>query len=129
MVSYDDVWTSMLVNCNVDNLIVPTEPVQIYDYIHNAISLINNRLATTYTYDDELEQVNETLTSSHILILANYIRLVILRNNLSYKSSIITPYSKEISIRNLSAQLKPSERLIEDANSIIDNLIFNSEEE
>lgn len=129
MTSYDNIWTTFLNNCKVSDIDLPQIPEQIYESIKNAVMHFNNRLRTTITCYDELEELNEELDDDHLLILAHYIRLIFLRNQKTFFESLWQPFSKDVGLKNFSTQLKSLETSITEQERMIDSLIMNMEDD
>ncbi|AKO91913.1 hypothetical protein BEH_07240 [Priestia filamentosa] len=129
MTSYDTVWTVFLNNCKTEDISVPTTEDKIYDCLNNALLHFNNRLRTTLTGDNSTELFSEELDGDSLLILAHYIRLILLKNELTYYTTVSQPFLKEIGMKNYKDQVNSFQYLINDCKSTIDELILNTEED
>lgn len=129
MTSYDAIWTTFLNNCKVNDLDLPQTSEKIYEAIKNGVLYFNNRLRTNITCDDNYETLNESLSDDHLLILANFIRLVFLSNQKTYYQTLFQPFASDIGLKNFSSQLKSLESTVIEQKSFIDHLIFNTMED
>lgn len=125
MTSYDKLWLTFLNNTKVDDLDLPQTPERIYEVIHNAILHFNNRLRDDLGYNDDLEQLDRELSNDHLIILAHYIRYSFLLNQLTYFQNVWQPFTKDVGMRNFSAQLKSLETSVDRQKETIDSLIMN----
>lgn len=129
MTSYDTIWNTFLNNTKVDDLDLPQTPIKIYDAIHNGILHFNNRLRENLDYDDDLEQVDRDLSGDNLLILAHYIRYVFLLNQQTYFQNVWQPFTKDIGMKNFTAQLKSLENSVEREQETIEKLIMNMQDD
>lgn len=94
--------------------------------IHSALDLYYNRVRDyDLTYDDTIETVSRTLISDEILILARYMRLNFLENQLTEYTTLYQPFSADIGLKNYQSQVKALQTLIDNENSKIERIIDN----
>lgn len=124
--SYDDIYVKFLSICKTEDINLPNTDEKIYQFIRSAVDYYNNRMRTILVCDDENECVNEELDSDGIIILANYLRLVLLTNELTYFTTVWQPFSKDLGLRNYQSQVKAHEFLIQNQEKKIDELIKNA---
>lgn len=129
MTSYDEIYTAFLSRCKVEDIDLPQTDAQIYDIIHNAISDFNNRLRDDLTYSDSTETVSRDLNNDHLLLLAHYIRLNFLKNQLLYFTNTWQPFAREISLKNFMTQLRTYKEIVKDQEKHIETLILNMSED
>lgn len=128
--TYDTIWTTFESKCKLSDIDLPQEQDKIYDIIHGAILSFNNRLSESIIqYDDTSETVDRDLSGDHLLILAHYIRLDILTNQLIYFSSVWQPFEKDIGFKNYASQLSTFRNIVDNEKNIIETLIINIEED
>jgi len=125
--TYDDVFTEFMTITKTDPINIPTEEEKIYDLIHNAVHLFNNRLRDNLGYDDENEIFSRELNHDELVILANFLKLVFLENQLIYFTTLFQPFTKEVGLRNYQSQVKSLEFLIQQQAKKIDELINNTQ--
>jgi len=128
MVSYDVIYQYFINNITIDSLFLPATITLQKEAIKNAVILYNNRMQDTLTCDDTLEVVDQALTDNQILLIANFIKLVLLKNVHTYKSSILYTFTKEIGVKDVQAQLKAAQYDIESQENSINMLIFNADD-
>lgn len=129
MTTYDELWIIFMNKVKLSDIDVPSTPDKIYDAIHGAVLSFNNRLRDSLDYDDTLETLSRTLNNDDLLILAHFIRIDILSNQLIYFTNVWQPFARDISIRNFSAQLKSLESLVEREEKLIEKMILNTQED
>lgn len=129
MTSYDTIYTTFLNKTKVSDIDLPTSDERIFDIIHGAILDFNNRMHDDLGYDDTLEQVDRELSNDELLILAHFIRLTVLKNQLTYFTSVWQPFQREISLKHYGTQLKSLEYLIESEEKKIEEIIRNQEDD
>ena len=123
--SYDTIYNKFLDISKTDNKNLPTTDDGKYGMITTAIDAVNNRIRTDYTYDNELEQVNENLNNDIILLIANYMRLYFLENQKTYYVTMFKPFRKEIGLLHYNTDIKAYETDISLQNGKIDEIIKN----
>mgnify|MGYP000878505341 FL=1 len=123
--SYDTIYNKFLDISKTDNKNLPTTDDGKYGMITTAIDAVNNRIRTDYTYDNELEQVNENLNNDIILLIANYMRLYFLENQKTYYVTMFKPFMKEIGLLHYNTDIKAYETDISLQNGKIDEIIKN----
>ena len=127
MTTYDDVYTEFMSITNTDPINIPTDQQKIYDAIHNAVHMFNNRLRDNLKYDDANEEFDRDLNEDELVILANFLKLTFLENQLTYFTTLFQPFAKDVGLRNYQSQVKSLEFLIEQQNKKIDELIRNTQ--
>ncbi|XZN14379.1 hypothetical protein ACSW9O_16070 (plasmid) [Clostridium perfringens] len=120
LTTYDEVWQCFLTNCKGTLQSIPQSDEVIYEYINNARVLYNIKIKSfqedfTYpiTCDNNKETLLVKLKDEELMILANYIKLVHLKNELTSFVSRFSVFQKELGIQNYNAQVKAKEYLIE----------------
>ncbi|WP_339198559.1 hypothetical protein MKY95_10120 [Paenibacillus sp. FSL P4-0176] len=126
MTSYDEIYEEFLSRCKVDDIDLPDTNEKIYAVIRSAVRDFNNKMRTQIMCDDELESVNQKLSDDDLLILAHYLRLNFLRNQLIHFSSTWQPFAKDIGLKNFQSQLKALETLVSNEKENIKELIVNT---
>lgn len=126
MTTYDEIFTQFLAINKTDPINIPTDNQPKYDMIHNAIYLINNRLRDTHLkYDDSLEQTDRELSIDEILVVARYMRLTFLENQLTEFATLYQPFAADIGLRNYQSQVKALQVLVDNENNKIERIIDN----
>lgn len=128
MTTYDELWKTFLDNCKLSDLDIPQNE-KIYDSIQNAVLHFNNRKRDELVADDDTELLNRQLNGDDLLLLAQYIRLSVLDGQRLYFTNIWNPFSKDVGLKNYSAQLKSKELLVKEQRALIDEIILNSAED
>lgn len=126
--SYDDIYQLFLNNIKVEDIDLPDTDPGRYNLIHNAVNLFNNRLRDNLACNDEIETVTRELNNDELLIIIHFMRLTLLKNLLTYKNSIFNVFTKEIGVKNITAQVNSLEFEINNEENIIDQIIFNSDD-
>lgn len=127
--NYDKVYSTFLDNCMVSDIDLPKTPEQIYRMINNAVLLFNNDMRTSITCDDSNELLSIELTEDDLLILAHFIRLAFLKNQLTLYVSTWQPFDKDMGIRNYRSQVQALQRVVKDTEEDIKKLKRNMEED
>lgn len=127
--SYDIIFTKFMTINKTESINIPTDDSKKYDMITNAVDSVNNRMRTSYTYNNALEEITEDLDNDTILITAHYIKLNFLENSLTYYVTLMKPFTKEIGLAHYNADVSALESLIESENKDIDKLISNLSED
>lgn len=126
LTSYDEIYVKFLSICKTEDINLPKDDKKIYEFIKSAVDLYNNRLRSNIICNDETETLNQKLDSDGLIILANFLRLVFLENELTYFTTIWQPFSKDLGLRNYQSQVKAQESLISNQVYRIDELIKNT---
>lgn len=129
MTTYDKLWETFIQKCKISDIDLPQIPEAIYQTIQGALLSYNNRKRDNITGDDTIEELSRELSTDELLILAHYIRLSILENQLIFFTNTWQPFSADVGLRNFGTQLKTLEKLVENENKKIDSLIANTEED
>ncbi|MGM9986064.1 MAG: hypothetical protein ACI35O_02440 [Bacillaceae bacterium] len=125
--TYDEIWETFLLNCKTDDINIPQAQEKIYATIRNAVMHFKNRTRDKINCIDETETLDVKLSDDHLLILANFIRLIFLRNEKTYFETQWQPFQQDIGIRNFSSQIKSMEGSIEEQKDTIDEMFKNTE--
>lgn len=132
MITYDELYTLFISTCSMEGLMLPKNDEQRYDVINSAVMRYNNRLRTNLKCDDEKEQITSEVegevSDDAQLIIAHFMRLILLNNALSYKNTIFTTFTKEIGVRNINSQTRSLQAMIENEEKEIDFLVFYADE-
>ena len=130
MITYDEIWETFLNNYKAEPIDLPSTNEQIYQFIANAVLLLNNRLRTSYTCDHENEVVNGLDGNADILLLiAHYIKLTFLKNDLTFFEKLWQPLSSDVGIKNFRVQMSSLTSSIEAQEKAIETFIFNAMED
>ena len=125
--TYDEIWETFLNNCKRDDIDLPQTEEKIYSTIRNAVMIFNNRTREDVECIDETETLNQKLSNDYLLILANYIRLVFLKNEVTYFEGIWQPFQQDVGFKNFTAQLNSMRASVKEQNATIDELFRNAE--
>ncbi|MGG1444786.1 hypothetical protein ABE354_22560 [Brevibacillus laterosporus] len=123
--TYDEIYTTFINRCKVDDLELPQNDEQRYNFIRGAIMDYNNRLQENLDWDDTSEAVSRELTVDDLLLIAHYLRLTFLKNQLIYFTNTWQPFTKDISLKNYQAQLRSLDSLISFEEKKIESIIQN----
>ncbi|HBA03761.1 MAG TPA: hypothetical protein DCW51_07340 [Clostridium sp.] len=133
MTTYDEIWECFLTNTKVNKSLIPTNEAIIYQWINNAKNLYNNKIKqyqNDFSYpvecNNDLEMLNMTLTNDELLIFANYIRLVFLKNEKTAFVSKYGVFQKEFGINNYNAQANAKDLEVKEQEAFINELIINA---
>jgi hypothetical protein len=118
-----------LENCPSDDIDLPNTDEGKYNMIKNAVLHFNNRLSDNLQTNNELEEVDRVLTDSHLLILAHYLRLSILKNTLFLFSRTWQPFKNDIGLKNFSYQISALKEIVKDEQNTIDAIILHQTED
>lgn len=134
--SYDQIWECFLENCGYNRNDLPQTDERRYAMINNAKDYYNNIIQNykeSYQYnlqcDDIIETLNVELSSDELLIFANILKLIFLRNKYTEFCSTWSIFSKELGISNYKAQSDAKLQLVKDQENDIYNLITNALED
>lgn len=125
MYTYDDVWDSFLINYKTEAINIPTEKDTIHNLILNSVRRMNNKMNIKITLNYELETVDGLIDDNYLLILAAYIKLLILENEKIYYTTLYQPTNSDIGIRNYNATVSSMSEEIKRQEILIQELIFN----
>lgn len=125
MYTYDDVWDSFLINYKTEVINIPTEKDTIHNLILNSVRRMNNKMNIKVTLNYELETVDGLIDDNYLLILAAYIKLLILENEKIYYTTLYQPTNSDIGIRNYNATVSSMSEEIKRQEILIQELIFN----
>lgn len=129
MTSYDNFYQVFIDNCRTEDINLPSFGEQQINAVTNAIRLYNNRIidiGTLIVADEINELVDRVVTDNELMIVAHFIRLVFLKNQRTYKNTVLTPFTKEMGVRNVSAQINSLKDEIKEQETFIESLIFNA---
>ena len=129
MYSYDDVWELFLNNYKADDTQLPESDDVIYDFIRNAVKLLNNRLDLDIIADDTTETLIGMQDDDELLLTAHYIRLVFLMNDRKYYESLWQPFSTDVGLRNFGTQLTSLKESVREQREMIEEIIRNQMED
>lgn len=129
MFTYDDIWEEFLQNYKVDDINLPQTTDAIYKIIRSAVRLMNNRLRLGLISDNSTETVVNLANEDQLIILANYIRLIMLKNDKKYYESLWQPMASDIGLRNFGTQLNSLKDSVKEQEKTIDDLIINTLED
>lgn len=130
MIAYDSIWETFLNNYKAEDIDLPSENEQIYQAIGNAVMFYNNRLRTLGICDDAIEMVTG-LENNHdtLLLIAHYIKLVFLNNDLTFYEKLWQPLSSDVGLKNFRNQLSSLASSIKAQEVLIEKFIFNAMED
>lgn len=129
MTTYDDIYTEFITKCQTDTINLPSTTDKIYDTIHSAIRHFNSRLRDTLSWDDLSESVDRDLSNDELILLAHFLRLSFLENQLISFSTIWQPFQSDIGLRNYQSQVKSLESLVTMEKDLIESLIDKTQED
>ena len=126
--TYDDVWTTFLDNYKADDIDIPQDEELIYRHIRNAVLLFNNRMRTDSVCDDDGEIIEGVSTNDEMLIIAQYIRLTLLRHTRDFYEKLLQGFEGDVGFKNFAAQLVSVRESIKEQERLINEFIFNTRE-
>lgn len=129
MTTYDDIFDCFTDNFQVDSNLLPQTDEGKYRMINNAIKHYNNKMQDNIKCENTTETINRELDDDNLLVVAHYIKLIYLQNDLSDFLSIYSTFQKEIGFKDYKDQLQGRERQIEKLEDKIDELITNMEDD
>lgn len=130
MITYDVIWETFLNNYRAEDIDLPETDEQIYPYITNAVMFLNNRLRTDFVCDDAQEVVTGTnLNDDVVLLIAHYIKLTFLKNDLTFFEKLWQPLASDVGIKNFRVQLASLTSSIKAQEKMIETFIFNAMED
>ena len=125
--SYDTLYSTFMNNNLADDIDLPQSEIEIYRVINNAVMLYNNRERDIIVCDDTLEEVDRELNNDEILMIAHYIKLAFLKNQMTAFTLTWQPFDKDMGLRNYDSQVRAMGRLVADAERVIQQFKFNKE--
>jgi len=125
--TYDEIYRFFINNISVDQLSLPNTVEGQWEVIKNGVAHFNNKMEDALVADDATETVSRALTNNEMLVLAHILKFILLQNMLIYKSSTLSPFTKEIGVKNVGDQLKAIRELIAYEEEEIDMIIFRSD--
>lgn len=129
MTTYDDVYKLFLNISKSVNGTLPQTMEQIYDFINTGVIYYNNRMRETISCDNTTETISNDLTQDRLLVLANFMKLVYLENEVNLYTSIWQPFAKDIGLNNYQSTLKGKQYAVQTQEEKIDILIQNFQED
>lgn len=129
MLTYDSIWSTFLDDYKVNDADLPQTDERIYQDINNAVRKINNRLRLKLFCNNDIEAVEGTSCNDHLILIAQYIRLIYLNNALVLYTSLYQPISPDVGIKNYSSQMVNLRQAILNQESDIEDYIFNMRED
>jgi Mg/Co/Ni transporter MgtE len=124
MTTYDDIFTTFISINKTNPVNIPTDDEKKYDMIHSAVLHYNNRMRASITWDDELEQLSIDLDNDQLILIAHYLKLACLENDLDYFVSVWSGFQSELK-GNYRDQQKGKQELVNREDDIIEKIIFN----
>lgn len=128
ILTYDSVWTTFRDNFKTLDMDVPTDEIEIYKTIKNAVLLFNNKFRTEAKANDSLEIIEGLKEGDDALILALYIKLTILNNTRTFYEHLLQGYDGDVGFKNFSSQLVSVRENITNTMLQLDTVIFNTKE-
>lgn len=129
MLTYDQIWSTFLDDYKVNDADLPQTSERIYQDIHNAVRKLNNRLRLNLICKDDIEAVEGTNCNDHLILIAQYIRLIYLNNAIVLYTSLYQPISQDVGIKNYSSQMVNLREAVLNQESDIEDYIFNMRED
>ena len=129
MTTYDEVWRLFLSVAKMPQHDLPNTDRQIYDLIEHATLLYNNEIGTNITTNEVTETFDKILSGDEKLIIAHYIRLMVLQNQLTFFQTTYQPFAKDITMSNFNTQLRTLQNAVRDEEQKILDLLANSEDD
>lgn len=127
--SYDSIYVKFMSINKTPDIDLPSTDGGKYLLIKNGVDRYNVRMDTNVVCDDGTETVNVDLNYWQIRIIALYMKYEITEGNRTYKTNLFTTFTKEIGIRNINSQLKSSSDSLMNTESLIDEIILNTDDE
>lgn len=127
--SYDSIYVKFMSINKTPDIDLPSTDEGKYLLIKNGVDRYNVRMDTDVVCDDSTETVNADLNYWQIRIIALYMKYEITEGNRTYKTNLFTTFTKEIGIRNINSQLKSSSDSLMNTESLIDEIILNTDDE
>lgn len=127
--TYDTIYSTFMDNNLADDIDLPQDDEGIYRFINNAIKLYNNRERDNIECNDDIESVDRKLNNDEILMIAHYIKLAFLKNQLSAFTLTWQPFDKDMGLRNYDSQVRAMGRLVSDVEDVIRDIKFSKEED
>lgn len=131
--TYDELAEYFIANCEINPSDLPKNDDQWCLFIANAIKIYNNKVkkyegfyTQNITADEFIEELNVSLNDDEILVVAHIMKLVMLKNSLSYFASVWSTFTKELGVKNFNQQVSAKQEMIDDTNRFIDELIQNT---
>lgn len=132
MTTYNQIWQCFLDNCGYKRSDIPQIDEIRYSMINNAKDYYNNIMQNyTESYQSNIqcadltETLNVQLTSDELLIFANILKLIFLKNRHSEFISIYNTFAKELGISNYKAQADAKLLVVKDQEQEVYRLITN----
>jgi hypothetical protein len=129
MTAYDEIWIQFLEINKTSEINLPRTDEGKYNAIRSGVRHYNNRLQDLITCDDTVEIINENLNDDKIILIAHYIKLSFLEKQLVDFSTTWNPFSKDVGVKNIQAQISALKDLINFEKATIEELILNSSED
>jgi hypothetical protein len=128
LTTYDDIYTEFITNCKTDDINLPQLDEQKYNAIRSAVRHYNNKTGDNLKCDDNLEEVSKELNDNQLIIVAHYLRLAFLENQLIEFATVWQPFAKEVGLKNYADQTKRLETLIGKEEDKIEDIITNADD-
>jgi hypothetical protein len=125
LTSYDEFFTQFITISQTDNFNIPNDIEKQYDLIHTAVRKFNSKLKDNLVCDDLMEEVNRDLDDEKILIIAHYLRLTFLENQLIYYVTLWKPFAKELGQVTYKTQVDSLKELIKNEKEEIEELTIS----
>lgn len=129
MTTYDEVWRLFLSVAKMPQYDLPNTDRQIYDLVEHATLLYNNQIGTNIIANEATESFDKDLSGNEKLIIAHYIRLMVLQNQLTFFQTTYQPFAKDITMSNFNTQLRTLQKSVESEEETILDLLANSEDD
>jgi hypothetical protein len=124
MTTYDDIFTTFISINKTNPVNIPNDDEKKYDMIHSAVLHYNNRMRASITWDDTLEELSIKLDNDQLILIAHYLKLSCLENDLDYFVSVWSGFQSELK-GNYRDQQKGKQELVNREDDIIEKIIFN----
>lgn len=126
MTTYDDLYETFMSINKTDDFNLPQTDEKRYAFIQSAVKKYNNRMREKITCNDSLEMLSEELDEDRLLVMIHCMKYIFLDNELTYFSTIFSPFTKEVGINNYSSQLKAKQEKVkleeEEIGAVIRNM-------
>lgn len=126
MLTYDEIWMAFLDDYKINEKDLPDTDERVYNDINNAVRKFNNRLRTELKCDNVSETVDGTDSEDDLLLIAQYLKLIYLKNQKTLFESLYQPISQDVGIKNYSSQMNALEKSIIRQDEEIDFIILNT---
>lgn len=116
------------ISSNIDEWYLPKSDQAQTNLINVGLSLFNQKMFDSISYDDMMEQLSKKLTSTEIIILARCMLYTVLNNIALEFVSSYGSSSSAIGVRSYKAQYDSKQLAADTQMRLIDQLVFSVSE-